>query len=155
MWVQVPRVYAPELMASSLKTLKGAPNKTMIAASHPVIWFRSPSPWIGPSLISNVELPVFSLVAPSKPPNDPLASNEATASPVGPDGQKLFYYDSSFLVGTSTAANDMPCFLILLSRGGSLAVRRRGSPTPGWPNSRYRCCPFAVVACGTSRRCAW
>ena len=91
-------------MASSLETLKGAPNKPMIAASHPVIWFQSPSPWIGPSLISKVELPVFSLVAPSKPLNNPLVSNEATASPVGPDGQKLCSFDSSSLGGTSTAA---------------------------------------------------
>ena len=113
-------------MASSLETLKGAPNKPMIAASHPVIWFQSPSPWIGPSLISKVELPVFSRVAPSKPLNNPLVSNEATALPVESNGQKLCYFDSSSLVGASTAANDMPCSLVLLPRGGSLAVRTAG-----------------------------
>ena len=113
-------------MASSTETLKGAPNKPMIAASPPVIWFQSPSPWIGPSLISKVELPVFSLVAPSKPLNNPLVSNEVTASPVGPDDHTLCSFDGSSLVGTSTAANDMPCSLILLSGGGSLAVRTAG-----------------------------
>ena len=113
-------------MASSLETLKGAPNKLMIAASQPVIGFQRPSPWIGPSLISKVELPVFLLMAPSKPLNNPLVSNEATASPLGPNGQKLCSFDSSSLVGFSTAANDMPCSLILLPRGGSLAVRTAG-----------------------------
>ena len=73
-------------MVSSLETLKGTPNKPMITASHPVIWFQNPSPWIGPFLISKVELSVLSLVAPSKPLNSPLVSNDATASPVGPDG---------------------------------------------------------------------
>ena len=85
MWVRLSGVCASELMASSLETLKGAPNKPMIAVSPPVIWFQSPSPWIGPSLISKVERPLFSLVAPSKPLNNPLVSNEATASPVGPE----------------------------------------------------------------------
>ena len=113
-------------MASSLETLKGALNKPMIAASNPVIWFQSRSPWIGTSPISKIELPVFSLVAPSKPLNNPLVSNEATASPVKPDGQKLCFFYGSSLVGTSTAANDMPCSLILLPRGGSLAVRKAG-----------------------------
>ena len=113
-------------MASSLETLKGAPNKVMVAARPPVIWFQSPSPWIRPSLISKVELPVFLLVAPSKPLNNLLVSNEATASPVGPDGQKLCPFYGSSLVGTSTAANDMPCSLILLAGGGSLAVRTAG-----------------------------
>ena len=126
MRVRVPGVCASELMASSPETLKGAPNKPVIAASPPVIWFQSPSPWIGPSLNSKVELPVFLLVAPSKPLNNPLVSNEATASSVGPDGQKLCYFDGSSLVGTSTAANDLPCSLILLPGGGSLAVRTAG-----------------------------
>ena len=72
------------------------------------------------------ELMASSLVAPSKPLNNPLVSNESTASPVGPDGQKLCFFYSSSLVGTSTAANDMPCSLILLPRGGSLAVSTAG-----------------------------
>ena len=92
MWVRVPGVCAPELMAFSLEALKVAPKTPMVAASPPVIWFQSPSPWTGPSLISKVELPVLSLVAPSKPLNNPLVSNEATASPVGPDGQKLWFF---------------------------------------------------------------
>ena len=123
MWVRVPDACAPELMVSSLETLKKAPNKLMIAASSPVIWFQSPSPWIEPFLISKVELPEFSLVAPPKPLNSPLVSNEATVSPVRPNGEKLCsFYDSS-LIGTSTAANDIPCSSILLPAGGSLAVR--------------------------------
>ena len=126
MWVRVPGVCAPELMASSLETLKGAPNKPMVAARPPVIRFQSPSPWVGPSLISKVELPVLSLVAPSKPLNNPLVSNEAAVSPVGPDGQKLCFFYGSSLVGTSTAANGMPCSLILLPGGGSLAVKTAG-----------------------------
>ena len=126
MWVRVPGVCAPELMVSSLETLKKAPNKPMIAASPPVIWFQSPSPWIGPSSISKIKLPVFSLVAPPKPLRNPPVSNEATALPVGPNGQKLSSFDGSFLVGTSTAANDMPCSSILLPGGGSLAVRKAG-----------------------------
>ena len=101
-------------------------KQTHDSCKPPVIWFQSPSPWIGPSLISKVELPVFSLVAPSKPLNNPLVLNKATASPVGPDGQKLCSFDSSSLVGTSTAANGMPCSLILLPRGGSPAVRTVG-----------------------------
>ena len=72
------------------------------------------------------ELMASSLVAPSKPLKNPLVSNEATASPVGPDGQKLCFFYSSSLVGTSAAANDMLCSLILLPRGGSLAVRTAG-----------------------------
>ena len=126
MWVRVPGACAPELMVSSLETLKRAPNKPVIAASPPVILFQSPSPWIGPSLISKVELPVFSLVALSKPLNSPLVSNEATASPVGPNGQKLCSFVGSSLAGTSTAANDMLCSSILLPGGGSLAVRAAG-----------------------------
>ena len=113
-------------MYSGGEETKGAPNKPMIAASPPVIWFQSLSPWIGPSLLSKVELPVFSLLVPSKPLNNPLVSNEATTSPVGPDGQKLCSFDGSSLVGTSSAANDMPCSLILLPGGGSLAVRTAG-----------------------------
>ena len=66
------------------------------------------------------------LVAPSKPLNNPLVSNVSIASPVGPDGQKLCFFYSSSLVGTSTAANDIPCSVILLPRGGSLAVRTAG-----------------------------
>ena len=88
MWVRVPGACAPVLMVSSLGTLKKAPNKPMIAASPPVIWFQSPSPWIGPSSISKVELSVSSLVAPTKPLKTPPMSTEATASPVGPNGQK-------------------------------------------------------------------
>ena len=72
------------------------------------------------------ELMASSLVAPSKALNNPLVSNESTASPVGPDGQNLCFFYSSSLVGTSTAANDIPCSLILLPRGGSLAVRTAG-----------------------------
>ena len=113
-------------MYSGGEETKGAPNKPMIAASPPVIWFQTPSPWIGPSLMSKVELPVFSLLVPSKPLNNPMVSNEATASPVGPDGQKLCFFYGSPLVGTSTAANDMPCALILLPGGGSLVVRTAG-----------------------------
>ena len=126
MWVRVPGVCAPELMASSLETLKGASKKPMVAARPPMIWFQSPSPWIGPSLISKVELQVFWLVSPSKSLNTPLVSNEATASPVGPDGQKLCFFYGSSLVGTSTAANDMPCSLILLPGRGLLTVRTAG-----------------------------
>ena len=113
-------------MISSLETLKRAQAKPVIATSPPVIWFQSPSPWIGPSLISKVELPVFSLVAPSKPLNNPLVLNETTASPVEPNGQKLYYFGGFSLVGTSTAAKDMPCSSILLPGGGSLAVRTAG-----------------------------
>ena len=113
-------------MTSSLETLKGAPNKPMVAARPPVVRLQSPSPWVGPSLTSKVELPVLSLVAPSKPLNNPLVSNAATALPVGPDGQKLCFFYGSSLVGTSTAANDMPCSLILLPGGRSLAVRTAG-----------------------------
>ena len=126
MWVRVPGVCAPELMVSSLGTLKKAPKKPMIAASPAVIWFQSPSPLIGPSSISKVELPVFSLVAPPHPLKNPLVSNEATASPVGPNGEKLYCFDGSSLVGTSTAANDVCCSSILLPGGGSLAVRTTG-----------------------------
>ena len=57
-----------------------APKKPLIAASPPVIWFQSPSPWIRPSLMSKIELAVFSLVAPSKPLNNPLVSNQVIAS---------------------------------------------------------------------------
>ena len=104
MWVRVLGACASELMVSSLETLKKASNEPMIATSPPVIWFQSPSPWIGPSLISKVEFPVFSLVAPPKPLDNPLVLNEATASPVGPSGQKLCFFYGSSLV----AANDMP-----------------------------------------------
>ena len=62
MWVQVSGTCAPALMVSSLETLKRAPNTPVIAASPQVIWFQSLRPLIGPSLISKVELPVFSLV---------------------------------------------------------------------------------------------
>ena len=72
------------------------------------------------------ELMVSSPVAPPKPLKTPLVLNEAIASPVGPNGQKLSFYDGSSLVGTSTAANDMPCSSILLPGGGSLAVRTAG-----------------------------
>ena len=72
------------------------------------------------------ELMVSSLVAPPKPLKNPLVSNEATASPVGPNGQKLSFFNGFSLVGTSTAANDMPCSSILLPGGGSLAVRTAG-----------------------------
>ena len=117
-------------MISSLETLKRAQVKPVIATSPPVIWFQSPSPWIGPSLISKVELPVFSLVAPSKPLNNPLNNplvlNETTASPVEPNGQKLYYFGGFSLAGTSTAAKDMRCSSILLPGGGSLAVRTAG-----------------------------
>ena len=113
-------------MVSSLETLKRAQAKPVIATSPPVIWFQSPSPWIGPSLISKVELPVFSLVAPSKPLNNPLVLNETTASPVEPNGQKLYYFGGFSLAGTSTAAKDMPWSSILLPGGGSLAVRTAG-----------------------------
>ena len=70
MWVRVHGAYDPELMVSSLETFKKAPNKPMIVASPPVIWFQSLSPWIGHFI---------SLVAPPKPLNNPLVSNEATA----------------------------------------------------------------------------
>ena len=123
MWIRGPGACAPELMVSSLETFKKAPNKPVIAASPPVIWFQSPSPWIGPFSISKVELSVFSLVAPPKSLKKTLVSNEAIASPVGPNAQKLSSFHGSSLVGTSTAANDMPCSSILLPGGGSLAVR--------------------------------
>ena len=119
MWVRADAC-APELMVSSLKTLKKAPNKPMVAANPPVIWFQSPSPWIGPPLISKVELSVFSLVAPQKPLNNPLVSNEAIASPMGPTGPKLCSFDGSSLIGTSSAVNDMPCPSMSLLGGGSL-----------------------------------
>ena len=66
------------------------------------------------------------LVAPLKPLKNPLVSNEATDSPVGPNGQKLSSYDGSSLVGTSTAANDIPWSSILPPGEGSLAVRTAG-----------------------------
>ena len=64
--------------------------------------------------MSKAELAVFSLVAPSKPLNNPLVSNQAIASPVGPNGQKLCFFYGLPLVGTFTAANDMPFSSILL-----------------------------------------
>ena len=118
-------------MVSSPETWKRAPNKHTVATSPPVIWFQGSSPRIGPFLTSKVERPKFSLVAPSKPLNNPLVSNEATASPVGPNGQKLCSFDGSSLAGTSTAANDMPCSSILLPGGVSLAVRTAEESDPG------------------------
>ena len=126
MWGRVSGACAPELMVSSPETLKKALNKPMIAASPLVIWFQSPSLWIGPSLISKVELPVFSLMAPLKPLNNPLMANKAFASPVGPNLQKLCSFYGSSLVDSSTAANDMPFSSILLPGGESLAVRTAG-----------------------------
>ena len=76
------------------------------------------------------EFMVSSLVAPPKPLKNPLVSNEATASPVGPNGQKLSFFYGSSLLGTPTAANDMPCCSILLPGGRSLAVRTAGLSDP-------------------------
>ena len=119
MWVRVPGACAPEFMVSSLETLKRAPNKPIIAGSPSVIWFQSPGPSIGPSSISNVELPAFSLVAPLKPLNNPPVSNEATASPVGPKGQKLCFFYGSFLVGTY--CSERHALLLSITPGRSIA----------------------------------
>ena len=56
-------------------------------------------------------------MAPSKPLNNPLVSNEATASTVGPDDQKLCSFDGSSLVGTSTAANNINALFLNITPG--------------------------------------
>ena len=100
------------------------------------------------------ELMVSSLVAPPKPLKNPLVSNEATASPVGTNGQKLSSFDGSSLFGTLLQRTICLAPQYYYREEDRLQLGPQGSPTPGWHNLRYRCCPVAVVVYGMSRYCA-